>query len=366
MPTTRLRKGGISVPRNGMLGEHFVIDAVAHALDSSEESRGRNRYAKSVVDGNFKWQWALMPDEYRIPAERYFRSITPEILGSALFEESQTDMACFHTLPMRGIFEDFSPMSVGLAIRERYPHRMVLYGAASPIDGSDMLAEVERQVEEWGIAGVKLYPVDLVDGRLESYSMADERRVYPLLEKCRELGVKVVAVHKAVPLGIAPTDPFRLGDVDHAARDFPDLSFEVVHAGYAFLDESAMLVSRFENVYVNLEVTAQLLPKHPRKFARILGELMLARGSESILWGTGCSFTHARPLLEAFEGLEMPRDMVEGDGYPELTPEAKANILGLNFARLHGLDVDELRRRAEGDEIEQRKRDGLRAPWSEL
>ena len=349
-----------------MHGETFVIDAVAHALDASEESRGRNRYAKSVVDGNFKWQWALMPDPYRIPEDRYFTSISPEVLRSALFEESQTDVACFHTLPMKGIFKDFSPMSVGLEIREQYPHRMLLYGAASPIDGSAMLEDVERQVEEWGIRGVKLYPVDLVDGRMESYSMADEQRVYPLLEKCQELGIGVIAIHKAVPLGIAPVDPFRLGDVDHAARDFPDLNFEVVHAGYAFLDESAMQVARFDNVYVNLEVTAQLLPKHPRKFARILGELMLGRGSECVLWGTGCSFTHARPLIEEFMAFEMPQDMVEGEGYPQVTAEDKANILGLNFARLHGLDVAALREQIAGDDIEQRKRDeGLREPWSE-
>jgi predicted TIM-barrel fold metal-dependent hydrolase len=347
------------------VGDTLVIDAVAHALDHSAESRGRNRYAASVVEGNFKWQRALMPDAYQQSADAYFRSMTADVLASALFEESQTDIACFHTLPMRGIFEDFSPNSVGLAIRDRYPHRMVVYGAASPLDGSDPLEEVERQVSEHGIAGVKLYPVDLVDGRLQSYSMADERRVYPLLEKCRSLGVKVVAIHKAVPLGITPTDPFRIGDVDHAACDFPDLDFEVVHGGYAFLDETAMQLSRFENVYVNLEVTAQLLPRHPRKFARILGELMLARGSESIFWGTGCSFTHARPLIEAFMAFEMPADMVDGDGYAPLTDIDRANILGLNFARVHGLDVPALRAQIAVDDIEQRKREGLRAPWSE-
>jgi predicted TIM-barrel fold metal-dependent hydrolase len=348
------------------VGDTLVIDAVAHALDHSEESSGRNRYAKSVVDGNYKWQRALMPEPYQLSAERYLQSMTPDVLRSALFEESQTDIACFHTLPMRGIFKDFSPLAVGLAIREQYPHRMVLYGAASPIDGSDPLEEIEQQVSEYGIAGVKLYPVDLVDGRLESYSMADERRVYPLLEKCRELGVKVVAIHKAVPLGITPTDPFRLGDVDHAARDFPDLQFEVVHGGYAFLDETAMQLSRFDNVYINLEVTAQLLPKHPRKFARIIGELLLARGSESIFWGTGCSFTHPRPLIEEFVAFEMPEDMVQGDGYPPLTAADKANILGLNFARVHGLDVAALREQLAADDIEARKRGGLKAPWSEL
>jgi len=344
----------------------LVIDAVAHALDSSPESRDANRYAQSVVNGNFKWQWGLIPDPYRLDESRYFQSVSPEALESALFEESQTDVACFHTLPMKGIFKDFSPMSVGLAIRERYPHRMLLYGAVSPFDGPEMLEDLERQVDEWGISGVKLYPVDLVDGDLRSYSLADEDAVYPLLQKCLDLGVKVVAIHKAVPLGIAPTDPFRLGDVDHAARDFPDLAFEIVHGGYAFLDETAMQVARFENVYINLEVTAQLLPNHPAKFATIVGEFMAAGGTQRIFWGTGCSFTHPRPLLEAFARFEMPQNMVEGYGYPELTDDAKADILGRNFARVHGLDIDELAAAVQGDEIEQRKADGFKEPWSEL
>ena len=85
-----------------------------------------------------------------------------------------------------------------------------------------------------------------------------------------------------------------------------------------------------------------------------------------MLWGTGCSFTHARPLIEEFMAFEMPQDMVEGEGYPQVTAEDKANILGLNFARLHGLDVAALREQIAGDDIEQRKRDeGMREPWSE-
>ena len=344
----------------------LVIDAVAHALDSSPDSRDRNRYAQSVVNGNFKWQWNLIPDPYRLGEDRYFQEVSAEALLSALFEESYTDVACFHTLPMKGIFKDFSPMSVGLAIKERYPHRMLLYGAASPLDGGKAEEDVERQVEEWGISGVKLYPVDLVDGRLRSFSLADEKAVYPLLQKCVDLGIKVVAIHKAVPLGIAPTDPFRVGDVDHAARDFPQLSFEIVHGGYAFLDETAMQVARFENVYINLEVTAQLLPKHRGKFAVILGDFMLAGGTKRIFWGTGCSFTHPQPLLEAFKRFEMPGELVEEYGYPELTDADKADILGLNFARVHGLDLDETKACLREDDIDSRKSDGLQAPWSSL
>jgi predicted TIM-barrel fold metal-dependent hydrolase len=348
------------------LGETLVIDATAHAVDNSPAARNGNRYARAVVDGNFAWQEALIPAEYVLEKERYFREVSPEVLISALFRESQTDVACFHAIGMWGIFKDYSPIEVGLAIREAYPHRMLIYGAVSPFIGlQETLEDIERQVEEWQIDGIKLYPMDLVDGELKSFSFSDKELLYPVFEKCLELGIKVVGIHKAVPLGILPMDPFRPGDVDYAARDFPDLNFEIVHAGLAFLDESALQMARYPNVYVNLEVTSQYGIKHERKFAQIMGEFLLAGGEDKLIWSTGCSFTHPRPVIEAFAKFEMPADLVEG-GYPALTAEAKAKIFGLNFARLHGLDLDDVRARIAADDIEAEKRaTGFREAWCE-
>jgi predicted TIM-barrel fold metal-dependent hydrolase len=348
------------------LGDTLVIDAVAHAVDNSPEARNGNRYARAVVDGNFAWQASLIPDEYVLEQERYFAKVPPEMLLSALFLESQTDIACFHSIAMRGIFKDYSPVEVGLEIRDRYPHRMLVYGAVSPFDGVEAtLEDIERQVEEWDIDGIKLYPLDLVDGKLHSYSLADEELLYPIFQKCLDLGVKVVGVHKAVPLGITPMDPFRVGDVDYAAQDFPDLAFEIVHAGLAFLDESALQMARFPNVWVNMEVTSQYGIKHKEKFARIMGEFLLAGGADKLIWSTGCSFTHPRPVIEAFADFRMPPELVEG-GYPELTEEAKGNIFGRNFARMHGLDLDDIRAKIAADDIEAEKiANGLKAPWSE-
>ena len=48
-------------------------------------------------------------------------------------------------------------------------------------------------------------------------------------------------------------------------------------------------------------------------------------------------------------------------------PFARADILGLNFARVHGLDVDTLAEQVGADDIEQRKTsNGLAEPWSKL
>jgi len=110
-------------------------------------------------------------------------------------------------------------------------------------------------------------------------------------------------------------------------------------------------------------VTAQYVLGQPDKFARIIGEFLLSNGEDKLLWATGCNLTHARPVIEAFWNFEMPRYLVDG-GYPELTRDVKTKILGLNYARLHALDVESLTQRIAADEIEAVKAQGLRGPWS--
>jgi hypothetical protein len=44
--------------------------------------------------------------------------------------------------------------------------------------------------------------------------------------------------------------------------------------------------------------------------------------------------------------MEIPRDLREGYGYPEITREDKELILGRNFAGLMGIDVE-----AKGNEL---------------
>ena len=346
------------------IGDTLVVDAVAHAVDNSHEARSRNRFAASVIDGNFAWQEMLIPAEYVLEKEHYFRKCSAELLISAMFLESQVDVACFHAIPMWGIFQDFSPIRVGLEIRRRYPHRMFIYGPISPFEGAGRsIDRLEQLVSEHHIDGIKMYPFDFIDGKMRSFSLTDEKLLYPILRRCVELGVKVVAVHKAVPLGIAPIDPYRMGDVDYAAVDFPQLNFEIVHGGLAFLDETALQIARYPNVYVNMEVTAQYACKFPEKFARIMGEFLLSGGERKLIFSTGCSFTHPRPVIEAFNDFKMPQNMVHG-GYPELTDQAKRNIFGLNWARMHGIDLAALKAKIDGDDIEaQKRRRGLRPAW---
>lgn len=343
----------------------FVLDSVVHGFDATTANVA-SRYGRSLLLANHAFQWAMVPDPYRLAPTRYFQAMNADILEAALFLESDIDVACYHTVPAWGFLHDMSPIAVGLELKRRHPHRILLYGGISPLQGPRALDELDRQIEEWGIIGLKLYPVDVINGEIKVLRFDDQDLLYPVLERCRRRGVKVVAVHKAMPLGRVPMDPFRNSDVDYAVMDFPDLNFEVVHSGFAFLDEAVAQMARFPNVYVGLESTAALAVRHPRKLARILGEFLAAGGQRKLFWSSGASSPHPRPVLEAFAQLRMPDDMVEGDGYPPLTEAIMADILGLNYARMHGLDVAAIRAAIGDDDLTRRRRQGIAPPWSRL
>jgi predicted TIM-barrel fold metal-dependent hydrolase len=343
----------------------FVCDSVVHGFDATAANVA-SRYGKSLLLANHAFQWAMVPDPYRLAPDRYFQPVSADVLEAALFLECDVDAACYHTVPAFGFVHDFSPMAVGLELKRRYPDRIILYGCISPLQGQHALDELDRQVEEWGISGLKLYPVDVIGGEVRVLRFDDRDVLYPVLERCRKHGVKVVAVHKAMPLGAVAMDPFKNSDIDYAAIDFPDLAFEIVHSGFAFLDEATAQIARFPNVYVGLESTASLAVRHPRKLARILGEFIMVGGAKKLFWSSGASSPHPRPVLEAFARLEMPADMVEGDGYLPFTREIKADILGRNYARLHGIDFSGVQARIADDDLSRRRAKGLAEPWSRL
>lgn len=344
----------------------MIVDAVTHAFDSRSSNAKAGAFAQRALDSFFAFQWDFLPDPYRLEAELYYRAIDVDTFVSAMFLESTTDVAVYHTIPAWGVFGDLSPIDVGIAARERHPDRVLLYAAISPLEGDRALFELERQVAEWGVAGLKLYPMDIIDGQLLPFRLDDRKLAYPVLERCQDLGIRAVAIHKAIPLDQAPAEYFASPDVESAARDFPDLNFEVVHGGFAFLEETMLQLMRFPNIYVNLEGVASMLTKQPAAFARILGQLMVYSGHERIFWGTGATVFHPRVLIEAFEAFEMPEELVSGYGYPRLEPEVKRDILGGNYLRVHGIDASDLEQRLAGDEVDRERSGALREPWSVL
>jgi hypothetical protein len=101
-------------------------------------------------------------------------------------------------------------------------------------------------------------------------------------------------------------------------------------------------------------------------FAEILGEMLYHGSAEQICFGSGVNLLHPQPPLAALAAFEMPQDLMEGRGYPEVTDDMKRLIIGGNIARVHDIDPSTIAARIAGDEFEVAKRNGLRPPWSGL
>ncbi len=364
----RALAAGSSAAGPAGLDDVWVMDSVVHAYSLAPEnwtSAGApEELANSLYHGFHKGFSPRNKPEYLLDEARFMSGPQLDLLAHALFAESQTDACIYHGLPSFGLFKDGgSPLSVGRKMRERWPGRVALYGPVSPWQ-KDPVGEVDRLVDEYGVVGIKLYPLDIVDGEIKSYSLNDPKVSYPIIKRALARGIRSIAIHKAIPFGRVPMEPFKVGDIDEAAGTFPEMNFEIVHGGFAFLEETAAQLGRFPNVVINLEGGSGYLCNMPRKFAELVGTFLLHGGEDRIIWSVGTVALHPQPFLEAFWNLEIPEDLMKGYGFPPLTREAKVKILGLNHARILGLDVAAMRRQADGDEWSVAKRKGLAAPWT--
>ncbi|MFI5801079.1 amidohydrolase family protein [Streptomyces sp. NPDC051677] len=345
-----------------MIEDTLVVEGVAHDYNFLPENCVDPVLGRAMGEHLYQIHQRFGGPGYAIEKSLYMdHGAGAEGIGRAILAESQSDVIVYHETPIYGHFHDgHSALAAGLAMRELWPNRVLVYGAVSPLRPG-AVDRVDELVDEHRVNAIKLYPNDMVEGRLTSLDMSNPEVCFPVFERARERGLKVVAIHKALPVGPGLAHSQRIDDIEGAAAAFPDLTFEVVHGGMAFVEETAMLMECAPNVVVNLEVTTALARVAPRRFAEAIGAFLgVFGGAQRIIWGTGVIAVHPRPLIEAFWNLETPQDLVEERGVEPLTKEAKKNILGSNFLRLHGIDEDKLRATIAGDEFDTTE---LAAPW---
>jgi len=347
--------------------DRLIVDAVSHAYNNSE-SNWIGKHGKGFNEGTYGNHKHYQPQEYQMPPEKFFKEHRADELAKVLFAESDVDFTIHHSLPIIDFFEDgMVATEKGLELREQNPDRVAIYEAVNPLE-DDALEQVEYAVNELEADGIKIYPARYENGRTLKVALDEEDSARPVVEKAAELGCNTVAVHKSMPGGPTASAPYKVDDVDEIASLFPDVNFEIVHAGLSFLEETVLTLSKHENVYANLEVTANLLLIRPREFAKVLGEMLYWAGPDRIIFASGTVLFHPQPVIEAFWDFQFPEDMRSGYGYPELTDEIKAKILGENAIELLGRDPDEIRNAIDGDEWEKRRaeRDERPAPWSSI
>ena len=188
-------------------------------------------------------------------------------------------------------------------------------------------------------------------------------------------GLNCIAVHKGLGDSAFPTD------IPGAAAAFPDLNFIIYHSCIrpGFFDyeawqdvqsgrlrdgvpdikdttEFAQLVAPYPNVYAELgTIFASSVVTFPTLCAHLMGILFKYLGADRIVWGTDSTF-YGSPQwqIEAFWRLQIPEEFRRRYGYPEITPEMKRKVLGLNSARLYGMSPDLTRYTKVPDDYHQR------------
>ena len=298
-------------------------------------------------------------------------SHTAEEMVSVCFAESHTDIAAYHLVRRLGPMPEGARSQLELGLRFRDvagPGRVrVMAGLSNPYDTRRSIDELDELIDEHGVVGLELYPYGWEAPGIQQrgFLFDDEHVVFPLLEHVRNRGIGHVAVDMAVGhVGLA----FGVAAFAVAVEAFPDVQFEVVPSGWDLPEDTANLATR-ANVWINLGGTSTLLESAPRRFAEIMGKVLQAGGTgqnaeDRILWGTGVMAVHSQFLLDMFWSFEMPHDLTDDCGHPELTKRVKRKILGENYARKFDLSLDELIGAIPDDDMRQAQLAGdLRSPW---
>jgi uncharacterized protein len=197
------------------------------------------------------------------------------------------------------------------AVVNEHPHRFAGVAAADLRDPVGAVRELRRAVVELGFVALRIVPW--------LWKLPpNDRRYYPLLTACVELGVPFCTqIGHTGPL--FPSEPGRpIPYLDELLLDFPDLVVVGGHVGYPWIDEVLSLAAKYPNFYIDTSAYAV------HRLPAALVEFMSGRGRDRVLFGTNW------PMLDATRALEHLDDL-------DLDQESKALFLGGNAERVFQL-----------------------------
>ena len=316
-----------------------------------------------------------------------------------LFGDSDTVMAVISGVPSREWDKNPLPPDQMVATRKFVndlagSRRVLSHGLLRPNLGEMEFTEMERQVKDLKIDAWKMYTgAELGE---KAWFLDDEKVAYPFWERTKKLGVKNVCVHKGLPLGAFNEKACTPHDLEKAALDWPDLNFIVYHSAFrgTFWTGSGLgekvkdkdtndpqeipWVSdifrilkknpKIKNVYFELGSTFQMISSvNPEKCCHMLGQMMQTAGADHILWGTDSIWNGSpQSQIERLRRLKMPERLMEKYKYPDLTKDVKDGILGLNAAKVFGVDVNAARKAIQTDKLTRLKEEYGQDPWPSL
>ncbi len=369
--------------------EQFVFDIQTHHVDISKEWYDKTPDGK--VARNFFTRM-------RPRAKSELESL--EMLNRAhyvkeVFGDSDTVMAVISGVPTRDWDKNPLPPDQMVATRKYVndiagSRRVLSHGLLRPNLGAKEFDEMERQAKELKIDAWKMYTgAELGD---KAWYMDDEKIAYPFWERTKKLGVKNLCVHKGLPLGVFSEKACMPNDLEKAAKDWPDLNFIVYHSGFRGFGGSAQGVSdkvpaqktddpqeipwiseifrilkrnpQIKNIYFELGSTFNATSSFlPETCMHMLGQMIQAAGADHILWGTDSIWNGSpQSQIERMRRLKIKDALIEKYKYPQLTDEIKSQILGLNAAKLFGIEVKSQLQAIKTDKLTQIREEFRRNP----
>ncbi|RKE38664.1 hypothetical protein B0G76_5003 [Paraburkholderia sp. BL23I1N1] len=326
-----------------MINDMFVFDCVIHLYDLTHQNTRTDRPDAKVSRAQMLSSGMALTPPQRAGFE-FEKRWGVEDMHDLVFVQSPTDMAMAQAVPIFDWYKDgFAPVEAQYAMAKAYPDRVLFCGGVDPkYKGLNYAFEqLEYQVKELGARSIKFY-----NGHIKgAWRCDDEDVAYPLFERCQKLGIDVIQFHKGVPFGLQNVEQLSPTDLQGPARDFPEMEFIIHHLAVPYFDEAVSIASRFPNVHLALSGTLSAALFAPRIVQKQIGELLQVVGSDKLLWGSEAALIGTpAPYLKAFMDLEIPEDLRSGYGYPQITMQDKEKILGLNFAKLMRIDLEEKRR----------------------
>ena len=85
--------------------------------------------------------------------------------------------------------------------------------------------------------------------------------------------------------------------------------------------------------------------RDPDSAAHALGKLFKHCGPDNVLWGTD-SIWYGSPQdqIQAFRTFQIAAELREKHGYPEITPQLRAKVFGLNALKVYSIPGDVLKK----------------------